>query len=63
MYKRYEHIPKGPAPAPPPEKEHIKPVLKNDDILLLCVLYIVLKEGKSNNLLIFALIFIFLSGF
>lgn len=38
-------------------------VLKNDDILLLGLIFILLKEGIADKTLIFALVFIFISGF
>ncbi len=37
--------------------------LKNDDILLLGLIFILLKEGIADKTLIFALVFIFISGF
>lgn len=50
-------------PMPKASKGNFLPFLKNDDLLLLGLIFILLKEGIADKTLIFALVFIFISGF
>ncbi len=75
MYKPYYKTAQNvPEKAPPPvqiENKNYTPLpkgnflsaLKAEDLLLLGLILFLLKEGTADKTLIFALVFIFLSGF
>lgn len=66
MYQRYENIKKQnfvPKVTATSTIEKKRFNFKSDDILLICLILVLIKEEKCDTFLLFALIFIFLSGF